>query len=108
LTQSKAYQLDFQKQLEKQIDVKEVEQLEAENAVIREHAIIKVFSTPENRMSIVAVADIFRANVIDVSKDSLMVEMTGDSTKVDAFVEIVKPFGIKQIVRSGITALKRG
>jgi len=96
------------KQLEKQVDVIEVTELEPNMSVTREHVLIKIKADPSDRMSIVAVTDIFRANIVDVSGENMIIELTGDSTKTEAFIEIVKPFGIIQVVRSGLTGLKRG
>ncbi|MDP4153294.1 MAG: acetolactate synthase small subunit [Bacillota bacterium] len=98
----------IKKQLDKQVDVIEVTELEAGQSVTREHVLIKVKATPEDRMSLISITNIFRANIVDVSSESLMVELTGDSSKTEAFIEIVKPFGILQVVRSGLTGLKRG
>jgi len=98
----------IKKQIEKQVDVLEVEEMGYFTSVVREHVLIKIAAAAENRLSVIAVADIFRANVIDVSPETMMIELTGDTTKVDAFVEVVRPFGIRQVVRSGVTALRRG
>ena len=96
------------KQLKKQLDVIEVTELEEGSSVTREHVMIKVAATAENRMSVISVAEIFRANIIDVSPHAMIIELTGESTKTEAFIETVKPFGVLQVVRSGLTGMKRG
>ena len=98
----------MKKQLQKQVDVIEVTELMAHESVTREHVMVKVAATPETRMSVISVADIFRANIIDVGAEAMIVELTGESAKTEAFIETVKPFGILQVVRSGITGLERG
>lgn len=97
------------KQLNKLIEVVKVSQLDPLNIVTREMALIKVHvSKTEARSDIINYADVFRGRVIDVSTDTLMIEITGTSDKIDAFIELMKTFGIKEIARSGITALSRG
>jgi len=77
--------------------------------VTREMALIKVHSAnTRTRSDIINYANIFRARVIDVSQESLMMEVTGDSEKIDAFIDLMKPFGVKELSRTGITALSRG
>ena len=95
-------------QLDKPIDIMEVTELHPEDSVTREHVMIKVAAKDDNRMSIISLTNIFRANIIDVSPDNMIIELTGDSTKTEAFIEIVRPFGILQAVRSGISGLQRG
>ncbi len=97
------------KQLNKLIDVVKVSQLDPLNIVTREMALIKVHvSKTEARSDIINYADVFRGRVIDVSPETLIIEITGTSDKIDAFIELMKTFGIKEIARSGITALSRG
>jgi len=97
------------KQLNKLIDVIKVTQLDLEHIVTRELALIKV-NAPNSkvRSDIINYADIFRARVVDVSSESLMVELTGTSDKIDAFISLMKPFVVKEVARTGITALSRG
>ncbi|MFW6117007.1 MAG: acetolactate synthase small subunit [Thermoproteota archaeon] len=95
------------KQLNKLTDVIEVTRLNPENAVIREMALVKVY-TPGAKSDAINYANVFRARVVDVSAESIMVEITGDSDKIDAFINLMKPFGVKEIARTGITALMRG
>jgi len=97
------------KQLAKLIDVIKVSRLDPDRTVQRELALIKVYSPDtRSRSDIVNYINIFRARVVDVSTESLIVEITGDSEKIDAFIELMKPFGVKEIARTGITALSRG
>jgi acetolactate synthase-1/3 small subunit len=97
------------KQLNKLIDVIKVTRLDLDHIVTRELALIKVNAlNTKVRSDLINYADIFRARVVDVSSETLMVEITGTSDKVDAFIDILKPFGVKEVARTGITALSRG
>jgi len=97
------------KQLNKLVEVIKVSRLDASNMVAREMALVKVhIANPASRSDIVQYANIFRSRIIDVSSDSMTIEVTGDSSKIDAFIELMKEFGIKEIARTGITALARG
>ena len=97
------------KQLSKLIDIIEVRVLDTGNTVFRELALIKLKAhDPTSRMEITHFSNIFRAKILDVSKDSMMVEITGTPDKIDAFKSIVDPYGIIQIARTGISALPRG
>jgi len=97
------------KQLRKLIDVIRVTTLEPKDSVIREMALVKTHvSSSQVRSEILQYVDIFRGRVIDVAPDSVTAEITGDIDKVDAYVELMRPFGVKEIARTGITALARG
>ncbi len=97
------------KQLNKLIDVIKVTRLDLDNIVTRELALIKVNTlNAKSRSDLINYADIFRARVVDVSSESLMVEITGTSDKIDAFIDLMKPFGLREVARTGITALSRG
>lgn len=96
------------KQLEKLHDVLYVKELNPSKAVFRELMLIKVNATSENRASIIGIVDIFRANIIDVASESLVIEITGDQAKLDAFIGLIEPYGIKEFTRTGLTALQRG
>ena len=97
------------KQLNKLIDVIKVTRLDPDNIVTRELALIKVNAlNTKARSDLINYAEIFRARVVDVSSESLMVEITGTSDKIDAFIDIMKPFGVREVARTGITALSRG
>lgn len=96
------------KQLYKLIDVVRVNDISAESIVARELALIKVKATAQTRAEIIEIVDIFRANIVDVSPDALIIETTGDEDKVDALLALLKPFGIKEIMRTGRVAMGRG
>ena len=96
------------KQLYKVIEVVKVSDITAEPMVARELALLRVSTTPGNRSAIVEIVDIFRANIIHVSPDSVIVEVTGAEDKVDAICEMLRPFGVVELVRTGRVALTRG
>jgi acetolactate synthase-1/3 small subunit len=97
------------KQLHKLINVIKVSILNPNTTVVREMALIKVHAiNAGTRSDVIQYTNIFRGHIIDVSPDSVIVEVTGDSEKIDAFIELATPFGIKEIARTGITALARG
>ena len=97
------------KQLAKLIDVLKVEELETGHFVMRELALIKVNSpSPKDRSDIINCVEVFRGRIIDVSIDSLTVEITGTPDKLDAFLNLMKTNGVIELARTGITALARG
>ena len=97
------------KQVAKQIDVLKVSELESGNFVMRELSLIKVkVKDSKERSDIINFVDVFRGRIIDVSTDSLTVEITGTPDKIDAFLNLMKSFGILELARTGITALARG
>jgi acetolactate synthase I/III small subunit len=96
------------KQLNKLIDVIRVIDLSSEEFVERELALIKVNADANNRAEIIQIVDIFRARIIDVASKSVTIEVTGDVEKIKAIQTLLKPFGIKEMARTGIVALKRG
>ena len=96
------------KQLNKLIDVIKVVDLTEEHFVDRELILVKMNSEPRVREEILRIVDIFRAKVIDVSPDNYTVEITGDEGKIKGFLDLLKPLGIKEIVRSGRIAISRG
>ena len=96
------------KQLDKLINVVKVTDITEENIVTRELALIKVKATASTRSEIIQIVDIFRANIVDVASDSLIVEVTGDEVKVNSLLELLRGFGIKEISRTGRIALTRG
>lgn len=95
------------KQLSKLVDVKEVKVLTTDNSVKREHVLIMAGNTEESRASLIQVANLFHANIVSVNEDSLILELTGKPRKIDAFITLIKPFGIIKMVKSGLTALER-
>jgi acetolactate synthase I/III small subunit len=96
------------KQLNKQIDVLKVSDITDKAIVSRELALIKVVSSGQLRSEIKEIIEPFRASVIDVSKDSLAVQVTGKPEKVEALIELLRPYGIKELSRTGVTAFLRG
>jgi acetolactate synthase-1/3 small subunit len=96
------------KQLYKLIDVVLVSDISNDSIVVRELALLKVKSTPETRPEIMQIVDIFRANIVDVASDALIIEVTGDEGKVDALVQLLKSFTIKETMRTGRVAMTRG
>ncbi len=96
-------------QLGRIVPVHEVHDLTVEGpAVQRELALFKVAGTGEKRVEALRLADIFRANVVDSSLESFVFEVTGTSEKVDAFAELMRPLGLREIARTGVAALARG
>jgi acetolactate synthase-1/3 small subunit len=97
------------KQLNKLIDVIKVSILDPNDAVIREMALVKVHTADTSaRTEIIQYINIFRSQIVDIAPDSVTVEITGDTDKIDAFIELARPFGLKEVARTGITALSRG
>jgi len=96
------------KQLHKLINVIEIVDLDPETSVAREMVMAKIKADPENRSEVIEIVDIFRGNIVDVSKESITVEVTGNASKLRAFEDLVKPYGIKELVRTGKVALPRG
>ncbi len=96
------------KQLNKLIQVIKVVRLEEENTIARSLMLVKVNANNSNRPQVVDAANIFRARVVDVAPDSVVIEATGTPSKLLAFLEVLEPFGIRELVRSGQVALNRG
>ncbi|MCL6088476.1 MAG: acetolactate synthase small subunit [Actinobacteria bacterium] len=96
------------KQLHKLINVLKIQKLDPANSVQRELVLIKINSENKNRSEIMEIVNIFRANVVDVTKNSMMLELTGTETKINAFEELLKPYGILEFVRTGMIAVARG
>ncbi|MDO5135303.1 MAG: acetolactate synthase small subunit [Eubacteriales bacterium] len=95
-------------QLSKLVDVRDIKVLDPAASVVRETVLVKVAAKPEQRQGIISVADIFRAKVVDVSKDSLVVEMTGSKSKLEAFIDLMGDYEILELARAGVTGLSRG
>lgn len=98
----------IKKQLNKLVDVIKVLELKEESSIYRELAMIKIRASKASRAEIIEIANIFRAHIVDVSNDSLIIEATGDQGKISALASMVEPYGIKEIIRTGLTALQRG
>lgn len=96
------------KQLAKLIDVVDIKILGRETSVSRELVLVKVRVDAEDRQAVIAIANIFRGNIIDVGTDSLIIELTGQQSKLDAFLRLLKGHEILELARTGITGLSRG
>jgi acetolactate synthase-1/3 small subunit len=96
------------KQLDKVIDVVRVFEISSDEMITRELALIKVKANSVTRGEIVQIIDIFRANIVDVSADSVTVEVTGDEDKIDSLCNLLRGFGIKELARTGRLAMSRG
>ena len=96
------------KQLAKLIDVVDIKTLADGESVNRELILVKVRADAHNRKDIIAVADIFRAKIVDVAIDSLIIELTGNQAKLDAFIRLLEGYEILELARTGITGLSRG
>ena len=95
------------KQLNKLVSVIKVHDFTGEEYIERELALIKVSSKAENRAEILSIVDIFRARVVDVSPRYYTIEITGDCEKIEAIIELLRPFGLKEVVRTGTVAMAR-
>ena len=97
------------KQLNKVVDVIKVVELDKGDSVMRELALVKIRTKNETaRTEVVSYANIFRGRIVDVSKNSIIVEITGDSSKIEAFFSLVSSFGVRELARTGVTAMSRG
>jgi len=96
------------KQLNKLVNVIKIVELDPTQSVQRDHLLIKVRVDNTNRSSILEAVNLFRARVVDVATDALVIEVTGDSGKVQAFLRVLEPYGIKEIAQSGLLAIGRG
>jgi acetolactate synthase I/III small subunit len=92
----------------KLVNVLRVDDLTTQPAVERELAMIKVSATPETRAQVLQLADVFRARVVDVSAESLIVETTGTGEKIDRLLDVLRPYGVLEMVRTGLVAMARG
>jgi acetolactate synthase-1/3 small subunit len=96
------------KQLNKLINVLKIVELDPASSVQREHMLVKVRVDNSTRSQILEAANLFRARVVDVATDSLVIEVTGDTAKVEALLRVLEPYGIKEIAQSGLLAIGRG
>ena len=100
--------VQIRRQLGKLIDVVDIKELDPEESVNRELILVKVRVKDEQRQSVIAMADVFRGKIVDVGLDSLIVELTGQQHKLDAFIRLLKDYEILELARTGITGLSRG
>lgn len=98
----------IEKQVAKLVDVKDIKELTPDSSVYRELALIKVRAKASDRQGIIAVADIFRAKIIDVAPESLIIELTGDQDKIEAFINLLEGYEILELARTGLAGLGRG
>ncbi|HIM62050.1 MAG TPA: acetolactate synthase small subunit [Dehalococcoidia bacterium] len=96
------------KQLDKLIEVIEVADITSERIVTRELALLKIKTTPMNRGEIIQIVNLFRANIIDVGSDSMVIEITGEEDKINALHNLLAAFGIIEMLRTGLVAMVRG
>jgi acetolactate synthase-1/3 small subunit len=95
-------------QLEKLHDVKEVEVLDQSETVVRELLLLKIQNRAETRQDIMTAVEIFRSKIVDYSAEAMICELTGESAKIDAFIALMRPYGIMEMCRTGIVAIERG
>lgn len=98
----------IEKQVAKLVDVRDIKVLEPDASVFRELVMIKVKVDADNRQSVISIVDIFRAKVVDVAPDCLTVEITGNQSKIEAFINMLDGYEILELARTGITGLGRG
>ncbi len=95
-------------QLDKLINVISITQLNPVTSVQRELLLVKVSTTPENRSQVLETVQLFRAKVVDVAQDAVTIEATGNAEKIQALLRVLEPYGIKELVQSGLVAMERG
>ncbi len=96
------------KQLHKLINIIEIIDLDPDTSVAREMVLAKIKVDGDNRSEVIEIVGIFRGNIVDVSRESIVVEVTGNASKLRAFEDLLKPYGIRELVRTGKVALPRG
>jgi len=96
------------KQLDKIVTVVKVQDISSEDYVERDLMLLKVKANPQQRMEITLLVEMFRGRVVDITSDTLMVEVTGQESKVEAFIDLMRPYGIVELARTGRIALVRG
>jgi len=96
------------KQLNKLVNVLKVVELEPETAIQRELLLVKVKADQANRTQVLEIVQVFRAKVVDVATDAVTIEVTGTADKLDAFIRVLEPYGIRELVQSGVVAVGRG
>lgn len=96
------------KQVRKLYNVREVKVMDKGKSVFRELALIKLRNTPETRQEVLSAVDIFRSKIVDFSPSTLCVEITGETSKIEAFIALVEPIGILEMCRTGVVSIERG
>ncbi|MGW8115581.1 acetolactate synthase small subunit [Caproicibacterium sp. NSD3] len=95
------------KQVSKLIDIQEVTVLDRNNTIIREHLLLKVKRTPKNSERLVEIANVFHANILNVEPNSMILELTGDASTINSFIELYTPYQILKILRTGSMAMSK-
>ena len=108
LTGDESVRSQIIRQLRKLYNVKEVKVMERDKSVYRELALIKLRNCPETRQEVLSAVDIFRSKIVDFSPNTLCVEITGETSKIEAFIALVEPLGILEMCRTGVVAIERG
>lgn len=98
----------IEKQVAKLVDVRDIRELKPDDSVYRELIMVKVSATPEQRPGVIALTDVFRAKVVDIASDSMIIELTGNQSKIDAFLNLLSDYKILELARTGIAGLVRG
>ena len=98
----------FRNQIDKLVEVRRIIELDGNEAVARELVLVKVMADKKDKRDIIAIADVFRAKVIDVGSSSMIIELTGNQNKLDAFLNLLNDFEVIEMVRTGLTGLERG
>jgi len=98
----------IEKQVAKLVDVRDIKELKPDESVYRELVLIKIKAMSEQRQGVIAVADIFRAKIIDVAPESLIIELTGNQSKIEAFISLLDGYEILELARTGLAGLGRG
>lgn len=96
------------KQMDKLIEVRKIMYADENESIYRELLLIKVSASPEVRNQIVEIKDIYKAKVVDLSLESMILELTGEPNKLDGFIRVIQPYGILEMARTGVTAISRG
>ena len=98
----------IEKQVSKLIDVRDIRELVPDESVYRELIMVKVRAKADQRQGVIALTDVFRAKVVDITSDSMIIELTGDQPKIDAFLNLLSDYEILELARTGIAGLSRG
>ena len=96
------------KQLDKLIDVKKIAVADEGNTIYRELLLVKVSAPADKRSEIIEIKEVYKAKIVDLSPETLVLEITGEPNKLDGFVQVIEPYGILEMARTGVTALSRG
>lgn len=100
--------VQIKNQVNKLIEVIKIDDLDPQASVFRELVMIKIDANSSNRAEVIEIANIFRAHIVDVSNDSLIIEATGDFDKTQALIDMLKPYGVKEVLSTGLAAIERG